>query len=207
MKELIWVEPNSERWLSLEDLPNEEWRDIKDFEGLYQVSNYGRVKSLDRFIDKKHHYLEKIIKLRNGKNGYLTFTLCKNGMKKQQGVHRIVAYAFPEICGEWFAKCEVDHLDTVTYNNQAINLKVCTHVENANNPITLSRNSNKLRMKPIVQLSLNNEFIREFSCVGEIIKNNNKYSQGNIRSCCKGRYKTAYGYIWKYKEDTNGMEI
>lgn len=47
--ELIWVEPNSEKWLSLEDLPNEEWKDIKDFEGLYHISNYGRVKRLKKF--------------------------------------------------------------------------------------------------------------------------------------------------------------
>lgn len=207
MNELIWVEPNSERWLSLEDLPNEEWRDIKGFEGLYQISNYGRVKSLDRFIDSDHHYFERIMKVRKGNNGYLNLTLCKNGTKNQRCVHRIVAYAFPEICGKWFKGCEIDHLDTITKNNIASNLKVCTHVENANNPITLSRNSNKLRMKPIVQLTLKNEFVREFSCVGEIIKNNSNYSQGNIRSCCKGRYKTAYGYIWRYKEDINELEI
>lgn len=43
-----YIEPNSERWLNTDDLPGEEWKDIKDFEGLYQISNYGRVKSLSR---------------------------------------------------------------------------------------------------------------------------------------------------------------
>lgn len=57
-----YIEPNSERWLNLDDLPEEEWRDIKDFEGLYQISNYGRVKSLSR-IKKigKDHQSSKLI--------------------------------------------------------------------------------------------------------------------------------------------------
>lgn len=46
----IYIRPNSERWLDLQDLPNEEWKDIKDFEGLYQISNYGRVKRLEKII-------------------------------------------------------------------------------------------------------------------------------------------------------------
>ena len=59
---------------------------------------------------------------------------CVNG--KSIGVHRIIAQTFPEICGKWFEGCEVDHIDTNPSNNNAFNLKVCTHSQNANNILT-----------------------------------------------------------------------
>ena len=67
---LIEIKPNSERWLDLRDLPNEEWKDIKNFEGLYQISNYGRVKSLKRTTTKEH-----IMKISYTKRGYCRINL------------------------------------------------------------------------------------------------------------------------------------
>lgn len=217
MKELIWVEPNSERWLSLEDLPNEEWRDIKDFEGLYQISNYGRVKSLDRFVSPTHHYMEKIIKMNTNKNGYYLFTICKNGNKKQQFVHQLVGKHFvnnPE------NKPIFNHLKNVTKNfcdNRYTNLIPVTYSENiqyAYDNGTKKANVNMLGIrgvlnklsKKIIQIDKCGKIIRQWDCVNDIERELG-FLHGNIISCCKGRYKQAYGYVWKYKEDMNELEI
>jgi hypothetical protein len=82
----------------------------------------------------------KIIKGRFKKQtiiqGYPYIIASINGEKKQLSVHRLVAKAFPEICGKWFEGCQVDHIDTIRTNNNAYNLKVCTAKENQNNPLT-----------------------------------------------------------------------
>lgn len=82
--------------LSLEDLPNEEWRDVVGYEGLYQVSNLGRVKSLEvkfknSFYNKKR---EKIMSQHDNGKGYLTISISINGKSKKEYVHRLVANSF-----------------------------------------------------------------------------------------------------------------
>lgn len=98
----------------------EEWRDIEGYEGLYQVSNLGRVKSVDRI----HTYeafgkiINRSIKgkvLKGNKSGtkrdYWFVGLCKENVVNQQYIHRLVAKAFPEICGEQFEGAEINHKD------------------------------------------------------------------------------------------------
>lgn len=118
----------------------EEWRDIEGYEGLYQVSNLGRVKSLDRVIIFKNGKKRKFygLQLKPKKCGeYYGVSLCG----KNKLIAHLVAKAFPEICGEWFEGCQVDHLDTNKLNNNALNLRVCTEKENHNNPLTRKHNS------------------------------------------------------------------
>ena len=96
------VEINSERWLNLENFLNEEWKDIKEYEGLYQISNYGRIKSLEKQLKCKiknnntRVQKARIKKNRYDKDGYCRVTLFKNGVKKGKTffVHRLVAIAF-----------------------------------------------------------------------------------------------------------------
>ena len=122
---------------------NEEiWKDIKDYEGLYQVSNYGRIKSLKRKVKTKNGnyqgYNEKILKYGETNKKYYIVALCKNGKISAKLVHRLVAEAF--IPNPDNKPC-VDHIDTNSKNNNSINLMWCTQKENCLNPITRINNS------------------------------------------------------------------
>ena len=114
-------------WLGLEDLPHEDWRDIVGYEGHYQVSNYGRVKSF------KNHMV-KIMRFIYTKDGYLEATLSKDGIKKRTGVHVLVAKAFiPNIED----KPQVNHEDTNSLNNCLWNLNWATNQENQRHAIKM----------------------------------------------------------------------
>lgn len=111
----------------------EVWKDIKDYEGFYQVSNLGRVKSLSRSIHDSRGYMvhlkEKIKKPSFDKNGYPQIGLCKNGTVITRKIHRLVAEAFisnPE------NKPEINHKDEDKTNNCVSNLEWVTEKENVN---------------------------------------------------------------------------
>ncbi len=118
----------------------EKWKPIKEYEGQYEVSNLGNVRSLRRkatngkgFQKKKNRLLKP-----NINKGYATVTLCKDGKPKVFLVHRLVAIAFipnPE------GKPIVDHIDTNPLNNTVDNLRWCTQKENCNNPKSCANNS------------------------------------------------------------------
>lgn len=221
----------------------EVWRDVIRYEGLYQVSNLGRVKSLDKIVFryKFGSYLLKGRILKQGvwhtaenPNYKLNIVaLHKDGKSRTTKVHRMVARAFPEICGEWFEGCHVDHLDTNGLNNIATNLRVCTEKENHNNPLTKKHISegkigntpwnkgkpgcfseesrrkmsdsqkgkpiyeNNPNAKPILQYSVNGEFIKEWACAKSAIEYYN-LSQPSLSQHLHGRTKTCGGYIWKF---------
>jgi hypothetical protein len=135
-------------------MENEIWKDIAGYEGYYQVSNLGRVKSLDRIIPHKrhitHHLKGKICKGKIIKaGGYVVVSLGKNNQGKWIKVHQIVAKTFipnPE------NKHEIDHINAIPTDNRVENLRWATRLENANNPITKtsiakSKIGNKCRMK------------------------------------------------------------
>lgn len=188
----------------------EIWKPILGYEGLYEVSNKGNVRSMDYRHTKTIHILKQ------NKSIYIRVYLCKNGKGKLLSVHRLVARAFPEICGEWFDGCEVDHIDTNKHNNIATNLKVCTKKENNNNPNTLVNRSkwqingnaywcNKKgekhpKSKITLQYTKDGEFIREW--VNQtLIQNELGILQCDISRCCNGKRKTAGGFRWEYKKE------
>ena len=116
----------------------EIWKDVQGYEGLYQVSNMGRVKSLGRFVDRLasgHCWQkERILKLHKKHNGYLGVILLKDGKAKNFKVHRLVALAFipnPE------NKTEVDHINAIKTDNSINNLRWASHKENMNNSLTI----------------------------------------------------------------------
>ena len=104
----------------------EEWRTIEDYPN-YMVSNLGNVKSI---------ITGKLLKPIVGNGGYLQVNLYENGNRKTHKIHKLVSYAFQEICGLYFNGCECDHLDTNKKNNIAENLRNVTPLENHNNPLT-----------------------------------------------------------------------
>lgn len=118
----------------------EIWKDVQGYEGLYQVSNLGRVKSVGRFVDRLasgHCWQkERILKLHKKHNGYLGVILCKDGKSKNFKVHRLVAIAFipnPE------NKPYIDHINAIKTDNNINNLRWVTCKENMNNPLTKVR--------------------------------------------------------------------
>lgn len=169
----------------------EIWKDIKDYEGLYQVSNLGRVKSL---ANRSNHKKELILKQHKYK-GYYKVNLCKNGKRKLCSVHRLVAEAF--IQNPENLPC-VNHKDENKLNNCIENLEWCTHGYNNSYGTRLERVFKKLSKK-VLQYDLNGNFIKEYSSVSEAAKYVNG-SAANICSVISGRYRYAYGSLWKYKD-------
>lgn len=115
----------------------EIWKDIRGYEGLYQVSNMGRVKSLERITTRKNGVTlpikEKILQYGIDRKGYYFVGLYKNSKGENKSIARLVAEAFisnPE------NKPEVNHINTIRTDNRIENLEWCTHKENCNNPLT-----------------------------------------------------------------------
>lgn len=114
----------------------EIWKDIVGYEGLYQVSNLGRVKSLDRIDASGHRRKGKILKPRINHDGYVQINLHKNSIRKTVSVHRIVAIAFIPNTEN---KREVNHVDENKANNHVSNLQWCSPKENVNHGTCIER--------------------------------------------------------------------
>lgn len=176
----------------------EIWIDIEGFEGLYQVSNLGRVRSLDRLDGANRRLTGKILKGGKHNGGYLRVTLCKNSVVYAKSIHRLVAEAFipnPE------NKPQVNHIDEDKTNNTVSNLEWMTSKENINHGTHNERVSKaiiKLRSIPIIATNIktgeSTEFYSGKECARQLDLN-----CGNITSALKGRRKQTGGYTFKYK--------
>ena len=166
----------------------EIWKDIEGFEGLYQVSNLGKVKSLNFNHTKK----EKILKLQSGKYGYLLVSLCKEGKGKTYQVHRLVAQAFiPNLEN----KPQVNHKDEDKTNNKVENLEWVTSKENCNYRTRNERMANS-KSKPIYGINIKTNEKIEFLSTMEAERNG--FDASNIVHCLKGKRKSHKGYKWYY---------
>ena len=195
----------------------EGWRDIKGYEGLYQVSNYGRVKSLDYDGTGKARVLVSIY---NG--NYNVVTLCKHKKHIQYLVHRLVAETF--IPNPNNLPC-VNHKDEDKTNNTVENLEWCDSQYNNSYGTKGKRISNALKgrtiteetkrkmseakkgkpsnnRKQVLMLDLNtNKPLAVFKSTADANEYFNKpRTRDTIGSCARGRYATSYGYKWKYIE-------
>lgn len=182
--------------------PTNEW---VDYRGLYQVSNFGRVKSLDRIINYNHSkYLTlkgKYLKtFKNGK-GYLYVQLYKDGILKRYKISRLVYFTFNYGAD---TKLQVNHIDEDKSNNKLDNLNLMTAKENCNWGTRNDRISDKikndpLRSKKIYQFNNEGKFIKEWASVNECGRNG--YDKRGIQKCCGGKLKSYRKYIWRYADD------
>lgn len=181
----------------------EIWKDIKGYENLYQVSNYGNVRSLNHFRSTgKGQCLQKgkILKPGIQNVGYKFVVLSKNGKTKGFRVHRLVAQTFIENPNNY--PC-INHKDENKLNNNVDNLEWCTIGYNnvyGTKPIKYKKTIKKVLGKKINQYDLDGNLINSFDCIMDAERFlNKKRASTPIWTCCKGKTKTAYGYRWEYQ--------
>lgn len=184
---------------------NEIWKDVVGFEGLYQVSNLGRIKSLSKNVGF-YFRKEKILSNCYQNNGYLVVNLSKKTEVSRKSIHRLVAQAFipnPE------RKAQVNHKDGNKQNNCVSNLEWCTDSENKRHAFKtgLNKHTPPIRIgkengssKSVIQYDCSMSFVKKWDCIMEASKNN-RIDNSSITKCCKGKLKTAGGFIWRYMND------
>lgn len=195
----------------------EEWLPIKGYEGLYEISNLGVIRSLDRTAQRKDRWggdtsvsvKGRVLRPIKMKNGYLSVSLSKDGYAKIFLIHRLVASAF--IPNE-DTKMTVNHKNENKADNRAENLEWMTLPENlrygtgnmrghTNRDRKWHREHNaglNPNAKKVIQLSKDGEFIKEWDC----IKTASKVLGICMSSICavaKGKTHTAGNYKWQYK--------
>ena len=177
---------------------------IKGFDGLYEVSTWGNVRSLDRWITykngRKHFYKGKVLKLDYNNYGYLKVILCVNNKKITCNIHRLVAEAF--ISNPDNLLC-VNHKDEVKTNNYPFNLEWCTHDYNVNygthnERIKKALTNRKDMSKKVYQYDLQCNLIKIWVSAAEAGRNG--FSSAHVSACCLGKRKFHKGFIWSHTE-------
>ena len=193
----------------------ETFRPVRGYEGLYEISDCGAVRSLNYNKTGK----KVVISLKKSKQGYMYTTLSNSGIHKCFRVHRLVYEAFNGPIPEGM---QIDHINGVKDDNRLVNLRCVTPKENCNNPITIGflcgslikRSENeawrknqrngirKTSGKTVIQLNkATGEVIREWECIIDAERELGIHG-GDISRCCRGKGKTAGGFKWAYKENT-----
>ena len=195
----------------------EQWKDIPGWEGKYQASTHGRIKSLERIVIMKNGMQktirEKVLINDNGKYSLVTLY---NGKRKHYSVHFLVYTTFVGPVPEGY---EINHINENKYDNRLENLNLMTHKENSNWGTRNKRISEKKigqkmteetkqklseiltnredQSKWVIKLSMNNEIIHFYQSARQASRETNITHQ-HITSCCRGERKSAGGYTWKY---------
>lgn len=184
------------------DFTNEQWKDIVGYEGLYQVSDMGRVRSLETKDNRGRIRHGKIIKPRNNGHGYLGVCLCKNGKPEQYYVHRLVAGAF---CDNPNKYKTVNHKDENPQNNHASNLEWCTQKYNNCYGTKLIRNvlnrdyKTTCKKRKTIKLSLDGTFLGEWESASKAAKDAG-LSPSRVSNACRNA-TICGGFRWIYAED------
>lgn len=166
----------------------EIWKDIEEYEGLYQVSNLGRVKRVAT---------GKVLKGCKDTCGYLYVKLYKNNIRCNKLIHCLVAEAFiPNLDN----KREINHIDEDKTNNSIDNLEWSTRKENLNHG-TRNERSNRKRSIPIIATNLKTGESQEFYGTNECSRRLG-LNQPSITRVLKGRLKQTKGFTFQYKEET-----
>ena len=182
---------------------NEVWRDVVGYDGYYQVSNRGNVRSVTRKDSIGRKIGGRILKPRYDRGGYLLINLCKNGKVRTKLIHRLVAERFipnPE------SLPQINHIDEDKANNNVENLEWCTSKDNINHGTRNERTRKKIRA-----VNIKTGEVFTFNSVREA--RDKGYNQGGVSRACRGIYKntngnlmggeghTYRGYRWYYIEE------
>lgn len=178
----------------------EEWKEIEGYEGLYLVSNLGRVK---RSVNGKENFLTTT----KMQTGYRKVILTRNGSTRNCTVHRLVAKAFVEGYQDGYT---VNHIDENKDNNKAENLEWCSRIENALKYIENHKNEKRERksihrkpgpykhFKRVIQYEKDGRELKVWNNLAEIERTTGK-KQSSILRCCENKGQTAYGYKWRFE--------
>lgn len=203
-------------------MENEIWKSIKGYEGYYEISNLGRVKSVERRVIQGNHtrfVKECIKKIHKGAYGYPSVTLCIGCKSRTIPIHRLLARAFipnPE------NKPFIDHINTDKTDYRLENLRWVTPKENANNALTIkhsrervytkevSEKINRTKIerrtktapKKVYQYTKEGVFIKEFSC-SNVAESETSVNASSIRDVCKGKRFSAGGFLWRYEKEND----
>ena len=194
-------------------MTNEIWKEIEGYDGLYEVSNLGRIRSLGRLCKQKSNSLQakraRIMTQEITRKGYCRVRLYdSNGKATHKQVHRLVFEAFCEKLGDR----QVNHKNEITSDNRIWNLEACDAKYNCNYGTRNQKLSEKMTGKhhtdatrkrlqeiqanPIEQVTLDGVVIATYISCGEASRKTG-ISSTNIERCVSGKYKTACGYVWR----------
>ena len=183
----------------------EIWKDIEGYEGLYQVSNLGRVRSLDRMVEysdgTKRLHRGRVLKAAADKDGYDRVILSTPSGHKNRLVHRLVAQAFipnPEHLPE------VNHKDENKRNNVVSNLEWCTDKYNVNYGTGLKRRADTQRndpdqSKPVIQYTKDGQKVAEYPSIGEAVRQTGM-KKDTISRSCRGLQRYCHKYYFRFKD-------
>lgn len=163
----------------------EIWKDIEGYEGLYQASTLGKIRSIYRY--------KKELKPSTTHNGYGRVNLAKNKHYKKRFVHNLIWETFK---GKIPDGMQVNHINENKLDNRLENLNLMTPKENTNWGTCIERRSNKIA-KPVIQFYLDGSVVKEWKSAEEVMKETG-YCKSCICLCCQGKQKTAYGFLWRY---------
>ena len=185
----------------------EIWKDIQGYDGKYQVSNLGRIKSLYLINRQATIPREKILKFGHNKQGYPHVNLYKNNKKsKSLSVHRIVAIHFIPNPNNYPV---INHRNGIKTDNRVENLEWCTQQNNIQQSFkngqqkptwTNKKGKDCPNSIKVNQYDLQDNFIKKWNCLKEVERELNIYATG-ISKCCRNLQKTAGGYKWRYAND------
>lgn len=186
-------------------LIQEVWKPVPNYEGLYDVSNFGRVKSLNYC----GRYNISILKIHKDKKGYFCVTLTKNHTRKTYKVHRLVYEAFNGTIPD---DMQVNHINEIKTDNSLWNLNLMTNQENCNygrRNLNLSKShigikrpymslklTNGKLSKPVAQLTLDNELVKVWPSAAEAGRNG--FVSSMVTACCRGKRYKHHGFRWLF---------
>ena len=196
-------------------IKDEDFVDIKNYDGRYKIGDKGTVIGVSRSKDNRYNNKKWILKQYEDKNGYMYVTLQKDKKRKTIKVHRLVAEHFIENKNNY--PC-VNHIDSNRKNNDASNLEFCTHKQNMEHAVKNHRfdnmakiNSermkgnklngyiyaNEITKKKIIQCDLNNNFIKEYQSISEASKQTG-ITITSISYCANNKRKSGGDYLWHF---------